>query len=141
MTVPMLKKPNGRSTKEWIGKTDDAMPPPSVRLRIFERENGMCFFAKRKIRAGEKWQLHHKDELWDGGENRESNLFPALEKYHRAHSAKQQTVKAVSDGKKKSNLGIKESKYRPLPGTKRSGIKKGFDGVVRDRATGEPVGG
>jgi len=130
-----------RKVKEWVGKTDDAMPPPSVRLRIFEREQGMCFFAKRKIRAGERWHLHHKDELWEGGQNRESNLFPALEKYHRAHSAKQQTVKAISDGKRKKDLGITESKYRPLQGTKRSGLKKRMDGTVIDRATGLPVGG
>lgn len=122
-----------RTVKEWIGRTDDAMPPPSVRLRIFEAHQGMCFFANRKIRAGEKWHLHHVKELWEGGENRESNLVPALEKYHRAHSAKQQTVKAVSDTKRKKHLGIKG------PNKWQSKYKRKMDGTVVDRATGEPI--
>lgn len=31
-----------RKVNEWIGKTDDTMPPPSVRLRIFEQHGGRC---------------------------------------------------------------------------------------------------
>ena len=39
-----------RSVPKWIGKTDDAMPPPRVRLRIFEAYNGVFGLSGRKIR-------------------------------------------------------------------------------------------
>ncbi len=41
-----------RKVKEWIGKTDDTMPPPSVRLRIFEKHGGRCRLTDKKILAG-----------------------------------------------------------------------------------------
>ena len=74
-----------RKVKEWIGKTDDTMPPPSVRLRIFEKHGGRCRLTDKKILAGDKWDLDHIVPLADGGENRESNLAPVL---HYAHQQK-----------------------------------------------------
>jgi len=118
-----------RKVKEWIGKTPDSRPPPKVRLRVFRDHGGICFFAGRKIMPGEAWDCHHKDELWEGGENRESNLRPALRKYHRAHSAKQKTVKAESDRKALAILGQKEPKTR------------GFSATYRGRAVKQKIGG
>ena len=73
---------SARSVREWVGKTPDTKPPPRVRLRIFQRENGMCHISGRKISPGEEWQADHKIALINGGENRESNLFPALVDKH-----------------------------------------------------------
>lgn len=66
-----------RSTEEWIGKDDDAVPPPRVRLRVFDSSHGRCYLCERKIAAGEYWQCDHVTALCNGGENRESNLKPA----------------------------------------------------------------
>ena len=63
-----------RSVAEWIGASDDSVPPPRVRLRVWERCKGLCHLCTRIIRAGERWTLEHIIALINGGENRESNL-------------------------------------------------------------------
>lgn len=90
-----------RSVDEWIGSTPDAKVPPRVRVRIFEREGGRCWISGRKIKPGDLWDLDHKVALINGGEHRESNLFPALRDKHRektradvAEKAKTAAVKA-----------------------------------------------
>lgn len=72
-----------RSLPEWIGKTDDTAIPPRVKLRVFERAGGVCHLSGRKIRAGEAWECDHVRAIINGGENRESNLAPALKAAHR----------------------------------------------------------
>ena len=83
-----------RAVPEWIGKTHDAKIPPRVRLRIFERENGVCHLSGRKIMPGEPWDLDHKLALVNGGEHRESNLFPALRDKHKIKTAADVAEKA-----------------------------------------------
>ena len=128
-----LPNPGKRSTEEWVGKTPDTSVPPYVKLRVYARHGGICHIAKRKIFAGEPWDIEHVDALCNGGENRESNLAPALRDKHKNKTANDRAIKAKTDRQKKKHLGIK----------KQSGwnkkLKKGFDGVVRDRVTGEPV--
>lgn len=79
---------------EWIGSSDDAAIPPRVRLRIFDREGGRCWISGRKIMPGEPWDLDHKVALINGGEHRESNLFPALRDKHRKKTAADVAEKA-----------------------------------------------
>lgn len=95
-----------RAVGEWIGKTDDSPAPPRVRLRCFERENGICFLSGVKIRAGMRWELHHGKALINGGENRESNLFPVLYKAHKAQTALDVAEKAAVYRKRSKHLGI-----------------------------------
>ena len=83
-----------RSLEEWVGKTDDAKVPPRVRVRIFEREGGKCWISGRKIMPGEPWDLDHKIALINGGEHRESNLFPALRSAHREKTKADVALKA-----------------------------------------------
>ena len=83
-----------RAVEEWIGKTDDAKVPPRVRLRIFDREGGRCWISGRKIRPGDLWDLDHKIALINGGQHRESNLFPALRDKHREKTREDVAVKA-----------------------------------------------
>ena len=82
-------------------------PPPHVRLRIFERCDGICHIARRKIRAGEPWDLEHIKPLWDGGENRETNLAPALKDKHARKTAEEATARAEGRRKKSKHHGIK----------------------------------
>lgn len=63
-----------RSVDEWIGKSDDTAIPPRVRLRVWDRERGLCHRCERKIPVGDKWIIEHRQALINGGENRETNL-------------------------------------------------------------------
>ena len=83
-----------RAVAEWIGKTDDSKVPPHVRARIFKNRGGRCHLAGRVIRAGEPWDLDHIIALVNGGENRESNLAPALKDKHREKTAADVAEKA-----------------------------------------------
>lgn len=103
-----------RSVPEWKGSTDDAMPPPRVRLRIFNRHEGICHISKRKIAAGERWQLDHIVALIDGGANVESNLAPALTEPHKQKTKQEVSRKAKIDAIAKRNLGIKSEKKRTI---------------------------
>lgn len=102
-----------RSVPEWIGKTPNAKVPPRVRLRIFEREGGKCHLSARKIRAGDLWDLDHKVALINGGEHRESNLFPALRDKHREKTREDVAEKAASYRKRLKNAGIKHKHNWP----------------------------
>jgi 5-methylcytosine-specific restriction protein A len=105
-----------RSVPEWIGKTDDTKVPDRVRVRIFEREGGKCWISGRKIMPGDKWDLDHKVALINGGEHRESNLFPALRDKHREKTREDVAAKAVTARIKAKHLGIRPaSKLRSAP--------------------------
>lgn len=97
-----------RSVQEWVGKTDDAKVPPHVRLRIFERENGVCHISGRKIVPGEKWELEHKLALCLGGKHCESNLAPALTDPHKVKTAQDRKQKAKNDRVRKRHIGVKK---------------------------------
>lgn len=119
----------GRTTEEWIGKTPDAMPPARVRLRIFEAFGGICQLSHRKIMPGEEWHLDHRIPLEDGGENRESNLWPVLGGPHREKTARENSERAVVRRKREKFLGIERPKAK-LPGSKGSKFKRKVGGGV-----------
>lgn len=112
-----------REVPEWVGKTPDTPAPPRVRLRVFERHGGVCYLSGRKIMAGEKWQLEHPQALINGGENRESNLAPALVEPHK--------VKTAADMKRKS----KDYRVR----AKHAGVKKPRSITRWRKMNGSPV--
>lgn len=125
-----------RSVKEWIGKTDDSQPPTSVRLRVFQKHDGICHISGRKIIAGEKWELEHIKALADGGENRESNLAPALVIPHRQKTAEENKSRAKVKRKASKHFGaIRKAKW---PMQRR--YKQKIDGTVIDRVTGKIIG-
>jgi len=128
-----------RTVKEWRGKTDNSMPPPSVRLRIFKAHEGRCHLSGVKIRPGDKWDCDHLKALWDGGENRESNLAPALTKYHRVKSAEDQTVQATANRKQRKMLGIRDKSNSWQQTLNGRPIKQKIGGGVVYADTNEPV--
>ena len=95
-----------RLTDEWIGKTDDTPIPARVRLRVFERHGGVCHISGRKIAAGEPWDCDHVVALINGGENRESNLAPALREKHREKTAEDVAIKSKTYRQRAKHLGI-----------------------------------
>ena len=110
-----------RSVDEWIGSSDDARIPPRVRLRVFARYEGICQLSKRRIAAGEAWDLDHIKALWRGGEHRETNLHPVLKQPHREKSAEEQSIQAKCDRIAKKHLGIKSPSS--FQATSKTGMK------------------
>jgi 5-methylcytosine-specific restriction enzyme A len=96
----------GRTVPEWIGATPDTPPPARVRLRVFEAHGGVCYLSKRKIRAGDEWECDHVIALTNGGENRESNLAPALKAPHRAKTDADMATKSKIARVRKKHLGL-----------------------------------
>lgn len=94
--------------KEWIGKSDDSRPPPYVRLRVFNKFDGKCYLSNRKIVSGDKWDLEHILALCNGGENRESNMAPALVAPHKIKTKQDRATKAKNDHVRMKHFGIRE---------------------------------
>jgi 5-methylcytosine-specific restriction enzyme A len=84
-----------RSVEEWIGKTDDTPAPPRVRLRVFERAQGVCACCTRRIEAGQRWEADHVVAIINGGANRESNLQLLCEWCHDAKTKRDVREKSV----------------------------------------------
>ena len=103
-----------RRLEEWIAKHDDQAVPPRVRLRIFAKFEGICQLSKRKIMAGEAWDLDHIQALWRGGQHREGNLQPVLKAPHREKSSEEQSIQAKCDRIAKKHLGIWPKSPSPL---------------------------
>lgn len=103
-----------RALPEWIGKTPNTPAPPRVRIRIFERCEGKCHISGRKIAPGEPWELDHIKALINGGENRESNLAPALKDKHREKTTADVAEKAKIARKVAANIGAKPAAKQPI---------------------------
>lgn len=123
---------HGRSIEEWCGSTPDSAIPPRVRLRVFERFDGICQITKRKIRAGDAWAIDHVVPLADGGSHCESNLVPVLEIAHRQKTGAENTERAKIRQVKAKHYGIKKTKA-VIPGSKRSRWKRTLDGRTIER--------
>lgn len=95
-----------RALPEWVGKSPDTPVPPRVRLRVFERYGGKCYLSGRKIMPGDRWEIEHVKALIMGGENRESNLAPALAAPHREKTNRDLADKSKADRVRKKHLGI-----------------------------------
>ena len=115
-----------RTIEEWVAKHDDQAIPARVRLRVFEKFKGVCQLSDVKFYPGDKWEIDHIKELWDGGEHRESNLQPVLVKAHRKKSTAGKTAKARADRLRKSHIGVP----KPKTAFTRNKYRKKMDGSV-----------
>jgi len=122
-----------RSTKEWIGATDDTPIPPRVRLRVFLAYEGICQCGCGTKINNKPWQCDHKAAIINGGENRESNLHPLLDEHHKLKTKKDVAEKAITYKKRLKNYGVKKSKWA-MPGSKASGWKRKMDGSWERRS-------
>lgn len=124
-----------RSVTEWVGRTDDAMPPPRVKDRIRERQGNKCALTGVSLGSDDKVQYDHITPLWLGGRNAESNLQAVTAEAHKVKTKAEATVRAKCNRTRKKHLGIKSDK--------RSGFNTRFikkmDGSVIDRRTGEVI--
>jgi 5-methylcytosine-specific restriction endonuclease McrA len=124
-----------RTVPEWIAKHDDQQIPPRVRMRVFDRFNGVCQLSGRKIMPGDTWEIDHIKGLHEGGQHRESNFQPALYKPHKEKTRDQMAVKKKVNRMRAKHLGIHEPKSR----LSHPRLKKRMDGKVVDRETGEII--
>lgn len=120
----------GRSIPEWKGRTPDTQAPRRVRLRVFDHWCGRCYLSGIEILPGDIWHLEHIKSLKNGGENRESNLAPALVEPHKLKSAREATDGAKADRIKAKHLGLHKSAHRPIPGSRRSPFKHKLNGRI-----------
>ena len=127
----------GRSCEEWRGETADDVPPPRVRLRVFDRHHGICWRCTRKIAAGERWQCDHVIAVINGGKNWESNLAPLCSWCEPEKNAEDVAEKSATYKTRAKHVGIETTAKRPFSDPR---LLRKVDGSVVDRATGERVG-
>lgn len=113
-----------RSTREWVGKTDDSKPPRSVYGRAFERAGGQCEACHVRI-GPKRWHLDHRKRLKDGGENRETNLQVLCVPCHKEKTSGENRAQAKANRVKSLTLGIR----KPKSGRGFRGWRK-FDGSI-----------
>lgn len=95
-----------RAVAEWIGTTDDSPIPPRVKARVFVKHEGRCYLSGRKILAADKWDCDHIVAIINGGENRETNLAPALHDKHVEKTRDDLAVKSKTARIRAKHLGI-----------------------------------
>ena len=128
------EKARRRAVPEWIGANPDTPIPARVRLRVFDRYDGICHWSTRKINAGDVWHVDHVKAICNGGENREGNLAPILAgNVHAKKTYEDVQEKARSDSIRMKHLGIKKTPSRPVPGSIASGWYKPVNGPARRR--------
>jgi 5-methylcytosine-specific restriction enzyme A len=104
-----------RSVPEWIGKNDDAVPPATVRLRVWERHQGRCHICGGPI-TQKKWECDHVIPLKDKpGGNRETNLAPAHAICHRAKTAKENAERAKITRQRQKQASIRKQPKQKIP--------------------------
>lgn len=121
-----------RALPEWIGTTDDTAPPPRVKARIVQRQNGICGCGcgVKLGMCGEGIEYDHTDALINGGENRESNLRALRSPCHKSKTRADVAQKSTEARKRNKHLGI--SKPRSRFATSR-------DGKFKQKVGGEVV--
>ncbi|QCP84313.1 HNH endonuclease [Cereibacter sphaeroides] len=121
-----------REVEEWVGRSDDTAPPPRVKDRIIERQEGCCAITGRRFRPGDVIEFDHIIALCNGGENRETNLQAIIGDKHREKTREDVRIKAKAASVRKRHLGI-EGKKRIVDGSRASRWKKHLDGSVSRR--------
>lgn len=117
-----------RSVPEWIGKTDDAPIPSSVKDRIARKADDHCQKCQRPIMGKLRAEFDHIIPLIIGGEHRESNLQLLCDPCHAAKTKLDVRLKAKVVRVRKRHLGIKKpSKFAC---NRNSKWKKKIDGSV-----------
>lgn len=103
-----------RSVPEWIGATPDTPVPRTVKARVFERYDGHCYLSGAKIKVGDPWEVEHILAIALGGQNRESNLAPALVQPHKVKTAADRGRIAKADRVRSKHIGTWPKSKRPL---------------------------
>lgn len=104
--------------------------------RIFLDRGGRCHVCGRKLRSGDHYQIDHIIALEIGGTDADENLAPCCDWCHRQKTAKDHAKAAKGRAIAVAHVippSQRQSKWPPIPGSKRSRFKKRFDGTVEFR--------
>lgn len=125
-----------RAIPEWIGKTCDTPVPPRVKLRVYDREKGLCHRCGRPVDPNKPWTCEHLVALINGGENRESNLGCTCDFCLPLKNADDVAQKATTYRKRTKYLGITRRKAL-IPGSRGTKWKMTFGrgAVLREQET------
>lgn len=126
-----------RTVPEWVGRTDDSMPPSGVKDRIRERQGNCCALTGKEFRPGDRIEYDHVVPLWLGGSNTEGNLQAVLHEPHKRKTATEAKVRAKCTRIRKKHHGL----AKPKSSLSHPKLKRRMDGTVVHRDTGEIIGG
>lgn len=81
-----------------------APPRPSMskarRLRIWERDRGVCYMCEEKVQAGERWSIEHKRPWAESFDDSDENLGVVHEDRPDCHPSKTKAdVKRIAKAK------------------------------------------
>lgn len=114
--------------------------PKARRLRIWERDGGICYLCGEKVTLGAPWDVEHVIPWALAFDDSDENLKVA----HKAgcHAAKTKKdvariAKALRQrGEKGQQARRKKANYRPMPSRPfDKTVTRGFDGKIRRRET------
>lgn len=89
---------------------------PMRRLKIFERDHGVCILCEQRIRAGDTWIIEHKLALGLGGADTDDNCGPAHEACRRLKDKTDMATIAKAKRIKAKHFGItKRPTFRKPP--------------------------
>lgn len=103
------------------------------RLEAHDTHGGTCCVCLLPIAPGEPFIDEHIIPLELGGSNDPSNRGIAHIPCAKIKTKLDQKLIAKASKRRAKHIGIKTHKSRPLPGTKRSGLRKKMDGTVERR--------
>lgn len=103
------------------------------KLQMFIAADGMCCLCGFPINGVKEAWDEHINPLWLNGDNSAPNRAPAHEKCAKAKTAGESTDRAKIRSTAEKHFGAKESKSRPMLGSKRSNFKKKMNGKVERR--------
>jgi 5-methylcytosine-specific restriction endonuclease McrA len=124
-----------RERPEWIGARPETMPPRSVFLRLYAKQNGLCACGCGMVMNLNRDRIarDHRIPLRDGGENRESNLQLMLEAHHLTKTAGENVARA-EENKWKAKAFPELRERKSSFATNRNGrFKKKLSGEVVPR--------
>lgn len=94
-----------RTVPEWVGRSDDAMPPRSVFDRLWAKQEGKSAISGLPFQPGDRVVRDHIVPLADGGENRETNLQLITEREHRLKTGREAMARAIDRSKREKHRG------------------------------------
>lgn len=106
------------------------------RARLFLERGGQCHKCTRKIAAGEDWIDEHLIALENGGTNDWDNRGITCKFCLPVKNAEDDKLAAKTRAVATRHIvptSRREKKWRPLAGTKASGLRKRMDGTVERR--------
>jgi 5-methylcytosine-specific restriction protein A len=105
-----------------------------TKLAAWNRSGGKCEQCGNVIRPGNGPEYHHRLEAYfDGSAELENCQVLCIRPCHQTLTAKAQPAFRKARRIRKKVANAKPKRSRPMPGTKRSGLRKRMDGTVERR--------